>query len=190
MVKNIKKLILDTNIFINPETRNLFGNTPTEAFEEFLKLALVKKDTQFLMPPSIFEELMGFIDKDKIKTKLLLTIQQKSPKKHELQVPSFLLYELMDDIRKRVNKGLRLAEKAVKNVKDEKEADEVIASFRKSYRTALREGIIDSKEDVDLILLAKELDAILVSADQGVITWADKLGIKWLDPSHLKETIT
>jgi predicted DNA-binding protein (UPF0278 family) len=51
----------------------------------------------------------------------------------------------------------------------------------------LREGIIDSKEDVDLILLAKELDALLVTVDHGAITWAEKLGIRWLLPAKFKD---
>ena len=59
--------------------------------------------------------------------------------------------------------------------------------MRKSYREALREGIIDSKEDVDLILLAKELDALLVTVDHGAIAWAEKLGIRWLLPEKFRE---
>ena len=59
--------------------------------------------------------------------------------------------------------------------------------MRKSYREALREGIIDSKEDVDLILLAKELDALLVTVDHGAIKWAEKLGIRWLLPDKFKD---
>ena len=54
----------------------------------------------------------------------------------------------------------------------------------------MREGIIDSKEDVDLLLLAMELDAVLITADQGLIKWADKLGIKWLFPERFKDYLT
>jgi len=191
MAKNRDKLlVLDTNIFINPETRDFFGKSPTEALLKFLKLASKKRNMRFFMPPSIFEELMYFVEKDKIHSKLLLVIEKKPPKKYELMVPAFLLYELMEDIRKRVNKGLRLAEKAVRNVENQDLKDEVIANFRKNYRSALREGIIDSKEDVDLILLAKELNATLISTDRGVITWAEKLGIEWLDTSHIKELVS
>lgn len=189
MNKHINKLVLDTNIFINPKTRNLFGNSPTEAFKEFLKNASKKENIQFFMPPSIFKELMDFVDKKTIGSKLLLTIQQKSPKKYELKVPGFLLYELIDDIRKRVNKGLRLSEKAIRKVKNQKITEDIISNLRDKYRSALREGIIDSREDVDLILLAKELEATLVSTDKGVITWAEKLGISWLEPDCFKKLV-
>ena len=103
-----------------------------------------------------------------------------------MSCPAFLLYELIEDMRERINRGLRVAESAVRGVakKGEREA---IQELRKKYREALREGIIDSKEDVDLILLAKELGAILVTADQGVIKWAEKLGIRWLFPEKFRE---
>lgn len=189
MSTKTKSIVLDTNIFINPKVRDLFGKSPTKALREFLKLASKNEVIKFYMPTSIFEELMDFIEKDEIDSKLLLTIQQKSPKKHELRVPAFLLYELMKDIRKRVNKGLRVAETAVRNA-DQKNADETISNLRQKYRAALREGIIDSKEDADLILLAKELNATLISTDKGVINWAEKLGIKWTNATYIKEIIS
>ncbi|HDH50478.1 MAG TPA: RNA ligase partner protein, partial [Nitrospirae bacterium] len=42
-------------------------------------------------------------------------------------------------------------------------------------------------EDVDLILLAKELDALLVTVDNGIINWAEKFGIRWLLPTKFKD---
>ncbi|MBI4654826.1 MAG: RNA ligase partner protein [Nitrospirae bacterium] len=181
-----EKVVLDTSLFVNPEVRGDFGNTPTEAVEGFLFLAAQIPTLEFYMPSSIFKELLNFIEPDKISGDLFTILHQKSPRKHELTCPAFLLYELIEDIRERVNKGLRVAEKAVRGVSkgDEKE---VIQSLRKNYRDALREGIIDSKEDVDLMLLAMELNALLVTVDYGVIEWAEKLGIRWLLPSKFKD---
>ena len=65
------------------------------------------------MPPSIFEELLNFIEPEKISGDLLSGPQQKPPKKHELTCPAFLFYGLIEDMRERINKGLRVAEKAV-----------------------------------------------------------------------------
>ena len=179
-------VVLDTSLFVNPEVRESFGRTPTEALENFLFLASQIPHLEFYMPPSIFEELLNFIEPENISGDLLVVLQQKPPKKHELTCPAFLLYELIEDIRERINKGLRVAEKAVRGVSKAGEED-IIKDMRRKYREALREGIIDSKEDVDLILLARELDALLVTADQGIIKWAEKLGIKWLVSSKLKE---
>ncbi|MBI5025530.1 MAG: RNA ligase partner protein [Nitrospirae bacterium] len=181
-----EKVVLDTSLFVNPEVRGGLGDTPTEALETFLFLAAQIPILDFYMPPSIFKELLNFVDQDKISGDLLVILHQKPPSKHELSCPAFLLYELIEDVRDRINKGLRVAEKAVRTVSKAPE-QEIIQELRKNYREALREGIIDSKEDVDLILLAKELDALLVTADQGVIKWAEKMGIKWLFPNKFKE---
>ncbi len=183
---SLQKVVLDTSLFVNPDVRTSLGETPTEALETFLFLAAQIHILEFYMPPSIFGELLNFVQKDKIPGDLLVVLHQKPPKKHELKCPAFLLYELIEDIRERVNKGLRIAEKAVRSA-EKKKTDEIIQDLRKKYRDALREGIIDSKEDVDLLLLAMELDALLVTADQGLILWAEKLGIKWLFPDKFKD---
>lgn len=182
----IRNIVLDTSLFVNPDVRLSLGNTPTEALEVFLSLAAQIQILEFYMPPSIFEELLHFVDKEKISGDLLLSLHQKPPKKHELKCPAFLLYELIEDIRERVNKGMRIAEKAVRSAENKK-ADEIIQDMRRKYREALREGIIDSKEDVDLLLLAMELDAMLITADQGLIKWAEKLGVRWLFPEKFKD---
>ncbi len=184
--RKLKKVVLDTSLFVNPDVRASLGATPIEALETFLCLAAQIDNLEFYMPPSIFEELLHFVERDKIPGDLLVILHQKPPKKHELKCPAFLLYELIEDIRDRVNKGLRLAEKAVRSA-ELKKPDEVVQDLRKKYREALREGIIDSKEDVDLMLLAMELDALLITADQGLIKWAEKLGIKWLFPERFKD---
>jgi RNA ligase partner protein len=179
-------VVLDTSLFVNPDVSASLGNTPTEALETFLFLAAQIHILNFYMPPSIFEELLHFVERDKIPADLLLVLHQKPPKRHELMTPAFLLYELIEDIRERVNKGLRIAEKAIRSTAARK-IDDIIQDTRKKYREALREGIIDSKEDVDLLLLAMELDALLITADRGLIKWAEKLGIRWLFPEKFKE---
>jgi hypothetical protein len=180
------KVVLDTSLFVNPEVRNDFGGSPTEAIKGFLHLAEQIPSLEFYMPSSIFEELMNFVDRRKVPGKLMAVLNQRSPGKHEMNVPAILLYELIEDIRDRINKGLRVAEKAVRSVGTVDER-ELIKGMRKSYREALREGIIDSWEDVDLILLAKELDALLVTVDHGAIKWAEKLGIRWLVPDKFRD---
>ncbi len=180
------RVVLDTSLFVNPDVRTSLGSTPTEALETFLFLAAQIHILEFYMPPSIFEELLHFVEKERIPGDLLLILHQKPPKRHELKIPAFLLYELIEDMRERVNKGLRIAEKAVRGA-EKKKPDEIIQDLRRKYREALREGIIDSKEDVDLLLLAAELDALLISADQGLILWAEKLGIQWLFPDKFKD---
>ena len=180
--------IIDTSIFTNPDVYITFGRTPTTALKNFLKLIKKLESPNFYMPPSIYQELMDFVDIDKIPEDLQVIIFQKPPMKYEMNIPAFLLYELIEDVRHRIDKGLRVAEQAVREVINENEPD-TIKNLRRKYRSALREGIIDSKEDVDLILLARELDGILVTADNGIMTWADKLGIRYVESRNLRGII-
>ena len=189
-IKNLKEesFVIDTSIFTNTDVSIAFGRSPTTALKGFLKLISKLERPCFYMPPSIYRELMNFVDVDKIPKDLQVKIFQKPPKKYEMNVPAFLLYELIEDVRRRIDKGLRVAEQAVREVVTDAET-ETITNLRKKYRSALREGIIDSKEDVDLILLAKELDGILVTADVGIMTWADKLGIRFIESRNLRGII-
>jgi len=182
------KVVLDTSLFVNPEVREALGPTPTESLETFLFLAAQVPMVEFYMPPSVFDELLNFVNIDKVPDDLLVYLHQKPPRKHELRVPAITLYELVEDMRERINKGMRVSEKAIRSV-EKVGVDESIRDFRRKYRDALREGIIDSKEDVDLLLLALELDALLVTADRGAITWAEKLGIRWLFPGKFRDFI-
>lgn len=187
MEKDIKheRIIIDTSIFTNPDVYQSFGANPTEALRTFLEIISKLDGPTFCMPPTIYQELFNFIDTNDIPSDLQIRIFQKPPKRYELSVPAFLLYELIEDVRLRIDKGLRVAEEAVRGTSPETEP-EAIANLRKKYRVALREGIIDSKEDVDLILLAKEMDGIVMTADMGIVKWADKLGIRYIDPRMLR----
>lgn len=191
MVKT--KLVLDTSLFVNPDVRHHFGGTPTESFRNFLNMA-ADSHAEIYMPPSVYRELMDFVDEKEIESKLLLRVKQKPPKKYELMVPGAVLYELVEDMRERVNKGLRIGEKAVRKMmganNPKEDESEIISDFRRKYKEALREGIIDSKEDVDLLLLALELDAAVVTADEGILAWAEKLGVRIYAAKRLKDGVS
>ncbi|WP_048811036.1 RNA ligase partner protein [Thermococcus gammatolerans] len=185
------RFVLDTSIFVNPDIRSSFGENPTEAVRSFLEYAKVLfGKVEFYMPPGIYREVMNFVDEEDLSPELELYIIKKPPNVHDIKIPAFVVYELIDDIRRRIDKGLRVAEKAVReSVIETDNVDKIIQKLRRNYRKALREGIVDSKEDFELILLAKELDATIVSADVGILTWAQKMGIKWIDAAKFKEVL-
>jgi RNA ligase partner protein len=179
-------IILDTSVFTNPDTSAQFGPNTAAAVQTFVDLA--RRATGKLrcaMPPSIFDELRTFVNADELPRDFEWVVALKAPNRYDVVVPGFLLYELIDDIRTRIDRGLRVAEKAVRTT-GPKNVDATINRLRSEYREALRAGLLDSREDVDLILLARELDAALVSSDQGVVTWAEKLGIRLIQPEQLK----
>ncbi|GIW40327.1 MAG: UPF0278 protein [Candidatus Binatia bacterium] len=140
------------------------------------------------MPPSIFEELKTFLEPDDLPPDFDYVVSLRAPDRYGVLVPGFLLYELIDDIRGRIDKGLRVAEKAVRSA-GPKKVETTIARLREEYREALRTGLLDSREDVDLILLARELGGALVSSDRAVTTWAEKLGIRLVDPRQLRRLL-
>jgi hypothetical protein len=178
----MEKVILDTSVFVG----QFFAKSPAESFNNFLSLAGKSKGYRFFMPPSVLGELKKFAEESEIDKQSLKKLKVKAPKKHELTVPAYLLYNLVMDMRKRTNKGLRIAENAVRS---DGKIDEIIRTLRANYKEATREGIIDSREDVDLLLLAKELNGVLVTADKGLIFWAQELGIPTIEPEELKDRL-
>ncbi len=93
-----KKIIIDTSIFINPQSLIFFGSTPQQALENFIEKAKNKKVILY-MPPSTFEELTKFLKETPIIPKALSYIRKKPPKKYEIFIPSLFLYELVEEMR-------------------------------------------------------------------------------------------
>lgn len=184
-----ERLVPDTSIFTNPDVYIQFGKSPSEAFTNFLLMvAELEGEVAVYIPTSVFEELKRMLTDLKLPPKARSVLKVKSPKKYELYIPAFLMYEFIEELRNRINKGLRIAEEAVK-ASAYKKPEEVLKFLRKRYREVLREGIVDSKEDLELILLSLELDAIVLSADKGVLNMADKLGLRFLEPKDIKDTL-
>jgi RNA ligase partner protein len=197
-----RTLVIDTSVFVNPASGQFFGNSPTGALVSFLGLLGSNPNIEVVLPPSIYSELMYFIEQPSIPPSLLIKIKQQAPKKHELKVPGFFIYSLVESFRDRVDRGLRLAERNVREalatpvVSSEnrdpavmREDAKQISTLRESFRRMMREGMLDSKADVDLLLLAYELNATLISADEGVLLWAENLGITVLPYAQLRTLI-
>jgi len=191
LVVGMIRFVLDTSIFVNPDVRGKLGDNPTEAMKSFLSYAeKLFGRVEFYVSPGIYRELTNFVEEEEVSPDIELYIIRKPPNVHDIRIPAFVVYELIEDIRRRIDKGLRVAETAVReSVIDINNVDKIIRKLRRNYRRALREGILDSKEDFELILLAKELDATIVSADIGILTWAQKMGIKWVDAVKFKEVL-
>ncbi|MCP4652925.1 MAG: RNA ligase partner protein [Candidatus Omnitrophica bacterium] len=189
-MKKIKHIILDTSIFVNPDSRHFFGKTTDNALDFFLDKLHQKQEINCYMPPSIWEELSNFLKKEPEAKKSIL-IKKQPPSSYQTSVPALMVYEFIEEVRARINKGLRIAEKYTrKGTKASSDQEqETIKSLRVEFRTALREGIIDSKEDFDLILLAQELGACIATSDNGLVKWAQKLGIACLTAKELKGII-
>lgn len=172
-----RKFVLDTSLFVNPNARKKFGKTPASATRAFLKM-VKSLDIDLYMPPSVFNELKHFL-KEKTAHELEIALKKRAPNTYAIYLPAAVFYDFIDDVRARINKGLRLAEQFAKD--NRADNDEKLRKLRDKYRDAMRAGILDSKEDFELLLLAKELDATVVTADEGVLEFANKIGCEWIN---------
>ncbi len=178
--------VLDTSVFTNPDVFRQFGVDTRAAIREFVRIGMAS-GAGFYMPTSIYEELCQMKDLDGVAPSFETLVNIRSPRRHALQIPANIVYEFIDEVRKRIDRGLRIAEEHARlGHAGEGEVGDVINRLRERYREALRRGLIDSREDLDVLLLAMELDGIVVTADEGLRIWADKLGVKILLPEHLK----
>lgn len=192
------RYILDTNLFFNMEGGLGLGEKTeavTKNFTQAAKKLHQEKNAEFFMPPKIVDEYLSFFeDKNQSFIKEFLNqITIKSPDIGQVQIAGAVFYRLIESIRERSLRGLRIGEeeifKASKSMMGEKELSkkdfeiktgQTVKSFRERYRQATRFGFIDSLADLDLIILAKEVDGYLVSTDEGVIKWGREFGVKEL----------
>ncbi|MDD5337004.1 MAG: RNA ligase partner protein [Candidatus ainarchaeum sp.] len=181
----MRKFVIDTSIFVNPQVSRAFGPNPRKAVSGFLRLASRKRDAEFYMPSSIFSELRNFVHEDVGKLELL--VKRRSPNVYAIYLPAAVFYDFIEEVRERVNKGLRLAETFARDKGGGSPGK--MRTLREKYKEAMRAGILDSKEDFELVLLAKELDAALVSADEGVLDFANKIGCEILHASKFRSAL-
>lgn len=201
----MEKFVIDTNFFVNLEIKSGFGRNPKEIvinFTNFGKKLKQKDRVEFFMPPKIVEEFLSFFKKEDFVRDFLNIITIKSPEITKLQFPAAVFYQLVNEVRERAYRGLRVAEEAVEKgsrkvvgktlvnkIEFQKTIGEIIANLREKYRQVTRFNFLDSVADLDLIVLAKEIDGFLVSSDEGVIRWGRVFGIKEMPPSLFQDRL-
>jgi RNA ligase partner protein len=201
-----QRFVLDTSLFLTPEIRD--GESLEEACTNLLDLiaeAKLEHGISCYMPPSIYEELTVMLkDRDidpAVIQRLNTWVITKSPAHYEVMIPAEMVYEFIDEMSDRVNRGLRVSEKAVRKAEEKRDepvedhdhmsrVDRVVSDLRDEYRDALRQGVLDSREDFDLLILARELDAGVVTEDQGIINWAEDFGLRYLQGRDFPTLLT
>lgn len=196
------KFCIDTNIFFSFQKGIDLGNSPTEVVEALEQS--VRGGAGYIMPPRVFDELMFLADPE-LKKRIEhfaphITIQ--SPTIHNQTTGVPLVYELVEESRTRSLRGLHVAESILEQtgqdymgkpplgkIEFQKSLQPAKEALRTRYRNATRTGFIDSLADLDLIFLAKEEDAYLVSADEGLMQWGRKFGVKEMNLQTFGKTI-
>ena len=203
-----QRFVLDTSVFITEEIRR-DEESLEEAVDRLLDLiarAKLELNISCYMPPSVYRELTTMLEErdvsEEVFSKLNTWVIKKNPARFEVMIPADVVYGFIDEMSDRVNRGLRVSEEAVRRAEESREngspdhehmsaVDEVISDLREKYRNTLRRGVLDSREDFDLLILGRELDAGVVTEDTGIISWAEDFGLRYLKgrdfPSLLEE---
>ena len=186
----LERFILDTSLFTNPNVFKQFGEDSQTAIATFAALAC-RVQAEFYMPTAVYEELRKMRELRAVEADFERVVKLRSPRRLNLAIPSELLYEFIEEVRMRIDRGLRIAEEWTRRAGMEAESEPGvnIAKLREQYREAMRRGLIDSKEDADLFLLAYELDGTLVTADEGLKKWANKAGVKLINALNLRKIL-
>jgi RNA ligase partner protein len=194
-----QRFVLDTSLFITDEIRREDESLEAAVLRllDLVATARLELNISCYMPPSIHDELATMLRdrdvSDEVFSRLDTWVVRKSPDRYGVTIPANIVYNFIDEMSDRVNRGLRVSEEALREVQQldpEKlaagddeymtEADRVLSSMRDKYRRALRQGVLDSREDFDLLVLARELDAGVVTEDRGVVSWADEFGLRYV----------
>jgi len=193
-MKSAQRFVLDTSAFtgISKSKQDI-----DKHISEMIRLISKAKKANITCytSPSVWQEIINLFGCKNVSDKQVCMLDawlvKRSPSRMEILMPSEFLYQYILEVRDRFNKGLREAEKAVLAVGGNRPDPEVVKDLREHYKTAVRQGLLDSVEDLDIILLAKELEACVVAKDAGIKDWAGKWGLSYIDgerfPTVLKE---
>lgn len=199
-----QRFVLDTTALTSVELRN-DGEDLCLASKRILGLisrSRTKLNISCHIPyPTVYDEIAHFLKRYKCDQEVLIAVDtwlvKKTPNRFDVKIPAELFYEYVKDMRERMNKGMKVGESAIwlsaaeaanltrREVDKEKINREstglLIKDYRSKYRNALRYATLDSAPDLDVLLLAKEMDAGVVASDEGIKKWAEKLGLRFVE---------
>ncbi len=207
-----QRFVLDTTALTDSQAREKLGKDGIcEGMKEVLELIASSRlnlDISCYVPfPSVYKELREFAQNNACDTDVIAKIDtwlvKKAPDRYDVQIPSKVFHEYVSYMRERINKGMVIAEETIWDASTECLLTETkaetkkdisfdlekrvigghIGRFRNKYRAALRYGILDSAPDIDVLILAKELDAAVVASDFGIQKWAEELGVRFVPAS-------
>ena len=183
----MRRFVLDTSVFTNPDVSAQFAEDSVDAVRVFIDLAARDPNSEFYMPLSVYQEFRGMRDLDELAADFETVVWVRSPRRFQLTIPSDVLYEFIDEVRARIDRGLRIAEQHTKRAGEASTMDPgLITHLREQYREGMRKGLVDSREDVDAVLLAMELDAELATADEGMRKMGNRVGVKLVTADYLR----
>ena len=184
--------VIDTNFFVNLQRSIDLGKNKKEVVANFIKLSsplITNNNIKLITTPGALKEIESFFEDQKPIQDLLKILTINSPSLNELSFSAVLFFDLVEEIGKRLYRGLRIAEEPIKQMVSQTNPKKELAriyikELRDKYRRATREGFLDSTIDLELILLAKQTNAVIVTSDKGLLTWARKFGCQEILPEN------
>ncbi len=193
--------VVDTSAFTDPRLREKLGTSTLgetiEAIAELLAKARARLGLELYIPPTTAQELRRFLLRNDVSRdivdKVISVLTIRSPNLYGIKLPAIILSNWIKELRTRITKGLRVAEDMIRKsirrgyeARAENELDEIMAEsihdLREKYREATRKGIVDTDVDLDVIVLALELGAEVVTNDEGIMKMCRELGVRYIDP--------
>ncbi len=193
--------VVDTSAFTDPRLREKLGTSTlaetVEAIAELLARARARLGLELYISPATAQELRRFLLRNDVSRdivdKLISVLTIRSPDLYGIKLPAVILSNWIKELRTRITKGLRVAEDMIRKTvrrgyeaRAENELDEILAEsihvLREKYREATRKGIVDTDVDLDIIILALELGAEVVTNDEGIMKMCRELGVRYIDP--------
>ncbi len=206
-----QRFVLDTTAFTASQSKEEFCPGVAEILD-LIATARIKLNISCHIPfPTVYDELKQRLGDygcgDELLVKADTWLVKKTPNRIDVKIAAEIFYEYIRDMRKRMNRAMKVAEGSIwlaaeearrltlkKKNKEEIEREStgfIISNFRDKYRNALRYGTLDSAPDLDVLLLAKEMNAGVVARDEGIKKWAERLGLRYVDglafPEMLRE---
>ncbi len=195
----MESFVLDTTAITDVRLRVRFGCSDLSGVVEKAVSEIARAHTdlgyRFYMTPSLRDELRRFLAAHEVPVtlidKIFAWVIVKSPRLSDVKIPALIMRSYVEEVRRRIDKGLRVAEDAVwravreartANSDEASVAGPIVRDLREKYREATRRGAVDSTVDFELAILAVELNACLVTADEGLTRLCEGLGVPCLDP--------
>jgi uncharacterized protein len=146
--------------------------------------------------PSVYNEVKDFARHNNcnvaVMSKVDTWLVKKTPDRYKVTIPSKIFYEYVDYMRSRINKGMNVAEEAIwESVSRCTTMSESGQSLREMKEEIERETVGSVVRKFRVLLLARELDAAVVSQDLGIQRWSEQLGLRFMEsrsfPVMIKE---
>lgn len=203
-----KKLVIDTNVFFNLEIDMGLGKAPSVILQNIINAHTkgFQSNVELFMPPRIASEMKTFVSTTgPIVEEFLKIVTIKSPNIDELQFSARIFYLLIAEQREAQRQGIRVSEEQLvqaighfglktspfeSKMAQEKEAGPFLNKLREKYRVVTRHNRLDSIADLDIIMLAKEINGFVVTSDMGVLNWGREMGAMELDPKNFGSMIS